>query len=177
MRSDYGQQHTCRRVGARPPLFPVAQRGWRETEPGSKLGLTQFHSQPNPSHINLRGVYLRHAHLVILSSCPRDGLVQSLDDALANRLRFPCTCCLPHDRPEVFFVAMLELLFPAVPRQYLRDQTLHSTALGLSEVRLPVLRVGREQEHRQALAVVVVNDRPSSPRQPCTSTTSPEVRS
>src|SRR5580658_9659207 len=89
MLRDDSQQHTRGRVGVRPALFPVPQRGRCKAKFGCEFRLAESHLQPDFSHIHLRNVHQRHAHVVVLAIGPRDRLFQSLDNALANTLGFP----------------------------------------------------------------------------------------
>src|SRR5216684_2994632 len=86
MLGDHGQQHARGRVGVSSALFPVPERRWRETEPGCELRLAESYLQPDLTHIDFWHAHQRHAHVVALAPRPRDGFLQSLDDALVYDL-------------------------------------------------------------------------------------------
>ena len=83
---DHRQQHAGGRVRVRPALLPVSQRRRRQAEPGRELRLAESHLPPDLANIHLRHVDQRYANVIVLSLGPRDRLLQSLDNALADGL-------------------------------------------------------------------------------------------
>jgi hypothetical protein len=165
MLGDDRQQHPGGRVRARPALFPVAQRGRRETELRRELSLTQPHFRPNLTHVNLRHMHQRDADVVVLAVGPRDGLLQSFDDARADgRPLLRDARRLLHHPLRFRLRNHSRLLFPrSIPSHQDRHQTLHGATFRPAQVRLLVLRIGCQQEHRQAFAVVVVDHSRTAP--------------
>src|SRR5579864_3621922 len=157
MLRDHRQKHSCGRVRVRSALFPVPQRGRRKAKLGRELRLAESHLQPDLSHINLRHVYQGYTYLAVLSLGPCDRLFQALNDALANSLP-PPRVRAPLRRFGCLFHGHSGPPMPlSVPCYQRRNQALHRVPLGLTEVRLPVLGVRREQKHRQALVMKVVD--------------------
>src|SRR5258708_4862307 len=75
----------------------------RQAESGRELRLAESHFAPNTANIDLRHVDQRHANVVVLSLGPRDRLLQSFDNTLADGLAL--------SRPRRFFHGRFGYLF------------------------------------------------------------------
>jgi len=149
---------------ARSALLPIPQGGRRETELDGELRLTESHLHPHMAHVDLRHVHQRHASafvspLVQAIACLSPSMMLSpTSRVFAPAFLFSQPVWLSSSQPCSRLLGLSR-----VSCHQSRHQASHRVSLGLAKVRLAVLRVSGQQEHRQALVVIVINHPRTAP--------------